>query len=160
MPKPKPRKKRRNQPPRRSGSLSKAEKAVIAHVVTDSPAEITQRQVIALAQTLRRRPEAIRDAIVEARDNFNAEANFYVETHKKVVETAVANGDPKSLEVARKGSAWALTNMSHEGKRVVDKPDVGPVGSKIVVGIAIGGIKQEGIQALPLIEATTTESDV
>lgn len=155
----KPKRKPSKRRVKRFGSLSKIEKQVIAQVVHDSPAEVTPQQVSALALTLRRSPEAIRNAVADARESFSADALNYVEIHKQTVEAALKAGDSKSLEVARKGSAWAITNIAHEGKRVIDRPESGPQGSKIIIGIRIGGIKQETVEALPLVEGATVEVD-
>ncbi len=150
-----PTKKAKRRPSRRAGNITKAEKLVVAQIVADSPAEVTPKQVTALAQTLRRSPEAIRHAIAEARANFNSDANWYVDAHKQAVTKALASEDPKALEIARKGAAWAMTNMTHEGKRIIDRPETGPQGSKILIGVRIGGIKQEVVEALPLIDIST-----
>lgn len=130
----------------------------MAHIVHDSPAEVTPRQVTALAQTLRRSPAVIKQLIEEARDTFNADALDYAKMHKETVIKALASEDPKALEVARKGAAWALTNISHEGKRVVDKPDTGPKAGQVLIGIRIGGIKQETVEALPVVMASEGET--
>lgn len=123
---------------KRQGSITKAEKALIAQVVMDSPAEITPRQVNALATATRRSRQAIKKCIEDARDNFAASAGDYVEIHKEATMAALLKGDN---EQALKGSQWALTNISAEGARVVEKTVVAPSGSKIQIGIKLGGIK-------------------
>lgn len=148
MPKPKAKK----RVFRRAGRLTKTDKAVVAAMVKDAPGELTTKQVSALSAALRRTPNAIRDAVVEAKESFNADALFYTDTHKQVVAAALANGDSKSLEVARKGSAWAMTNITQDGKRIIDKVESGPQGARILIGIKVGGVKQETVEALPMLE--------
>src|SRR2546423_1165453 len=97
---------------RRVGPLTKVEKALVDQFVADQPREITPEQVRALAKLLRRSPNTIRQCITQARDDFASHAHRYVEIHHEAVETALAKGDPKSLEVALRGSQWALENIS------------------------------------------------
>jgi hypothetical protein len=132
---------------RTGGSVTNAEKSLVAQFVADQPSEITTRQVNALGRLMRRTPDAIRKLIEEARENFQSNADFYVKAHKQAVETALdatdrfGNPDPKALDAAIRGSQWALENVSAEGVRVVDKAKTeGPTGPRILVGINVGGL--------------------
>lgn len=125
----------------RRGAPSKAEKAMVAQVVQDFPGEVGPTQVKALATTLKRTKEAVKAMIDQARENFVSEAESYVNIHKQVVTTALANGDAKSLDVALKGSQWALENIGSDGSRVIEVAKAGPGGTKVMVGIQIGGMR-------------------
>lgn len=128
----------------RRGAPSKAEKALVAQVVQDFPGELGTTQVTALATTLKRTKEAVKTMIEQARQNFVSEAESYVSIHKQVVNAALANGDAKSLDVALKGSQWALENIGSDGARVIEVAKAGPSGTKIMVGIQIGGLREPG----------------
>jgi hypothetical protein len=134
----------KHKPLKRKGSVTKAEKALVAAFVQDLPAEITPSQTTALARTLRRSKEATLAMIEEAKENFQSSAHRYVEIHKQAVEAALANGDSKSLQVAVDGAQWALENLSAEGVSIVGKKQeqVSQAG-KIMIGINIGGIRQD-----------------
>ena len=125
------------RPLKRMGVPTKADKALVAQVVLDQPAEITPAQITGLAKTLRRSKEAIKQMIEEARENFVVGAKRYVDIHRAATEAALADGDN---EQALKGSQWALQNISAEGVRIVEKAVDGPVGTKIMVGIKLGGL--------------------
>jgi hypothetical protein len=128
---------------KRPGGVTVAEKELVAQFVLDQPCEITPSQTNALSRVLRRSKELTRSLIEEARENFQSSASHYVEVHKQAVDTALANGDAKSLSVAVEGSQWALESMGADGVRIVDKPtkDKGISGPRILIGVAVGGIK-------------------
>jgi len=122
------------------------EKALVAQFVQDLPAPPTLSQVHALARTLRRSKEAVLALIEQAKDNFQANADHYVTVHKQAVDAALANGDAKSLDVAVRGSQWALENLSSEGVSIVGKKsEVGSGAGRILIGIQIGGMRQEEV---------------
>jgi hypothetical protein len=116
-----------------------AEKALVAQVVLESPLAITDSQIGSLARGLRRSKESIKALIEEARENFVCSSQRYVDIHKEAMEQALKNGDAKSLEVASKGSAWAITNISAEGTRLIDKGKEENSGVKIMIGLKVGG---------------------
>ena len=126
---------------KRQGSPTKAEKELVAQFVMDQPGGITPRQTTSLARVLRRSKELTKQMIEDARENFVESAGRYVDIHKQATEAALANGDAKSLEVAVRGSQWALENLSEEGVRIVDKASSESTGTKIMVGIQVGGIQ-------------------
>lgn len=128
----------------RRGAPSKAEKALVGQVVQDFPGELGPSQVTALAKTLKRTKEAVKAMIEQARENFVSTAESYVDIHKKVVDAALANGDAKSLDVALKGSQWALENIGSDGTRIIEAAKTGPSGTRVMVGIQIGGLREPG----------------
>ena len=138
--KPKPRKHFK-----RGGSVTSREKELVAQFVMDQPAEVTPTQERALARVLRRSPAVIKTLVAEARENFVAGAGRYVEVHMQATEQALANGDPKSLEVAARSAQWALTNISAEGERIVEKPEASGGGPRVMVGIKFGGANTEQV---------------
>lgn len=139
----KPHKKRTYR--RHGGSLSKSEKDLIANTALAQPGGLSPLQVTGLAKVLKRSPALIQQAIIEARDQFVGSAGRYVEIHKQATEDALSNGDAKSLDVAVRGAQWALTNISAEGTRIVDKPNTEATGSKVMIGIRVGGIDTPAI---------------
>lgn len=126
---------------RANAKISLEEKNLVAQFVMDQPREIAPQQINALATVLRRPKETVKAMVEQARENFVASAEYYVEAHKRAVDTALTNGDSKSLEVAVRGSQWAMENMSIEGTRIVEKAVADAGGTKIMIGVQIGGLK-------------------
>lgn len=122
---------------KRGGSMSKVEKDFIAQFVQDQPTGITPTQERSLAKVMRRSRETIKSALEEAKDKFVASAERYVDIHRAATEAALATGDN---EQALKGSQWALTNIGAEGARIIDKQTEAPTGSRIMIGIRVGGV--------------------
>jgi hypothetical protein len=141
--------KKRRKNTRRQGSITKAERALVKQVILDQPAELTPRQITGLSAGLRRSKDAIKTLIQEAREDFAASAKEYVDVHAQATAGALATMD---FEVAGKLAQWGMTNISAEGVRIVDKPEHGPTGAKILIGIRVGGINQDAM-AIPVIEA-------
>lgn len=134
----------KQKPLKRRGRPTEAEKALIAKVVADQPAEMTSTQVTALARTLRRTKDTVKSMIIQAKEDFQAKADFYVKAHEQAVGAALANGDAKSLAVALEGSQWALENLSIDGVRVIDKQtENSGGGGKVLIGIKIGGMRED-----------------
>ena len=121
---------------KRVGGISKDEKEIVAGVVMSQAGEMTTTQINGLARAMRRSPAVVKGLIEDARDQFVEKAGRYVEIHMEATEGALAEGDH---EQALKGSQWALTNISGEGARIVDKPNTESGGVKVMVGIKIGG---------------------
>src|SRR5437867_455313 len=105
---------------KRHGKPTEAEKALVAQVVQESPFVVPDSQIGSLARGLRRKKEDIKAMIEGAREKFVESSQRYVEIHKSATENALADGDN---EQALKGSQRALTNISAEGARIVDKPN-------------------------------------
>ncbi len=142
----------------RRGAPSKAEKALVAQVVQDFPGELGPSQVNALAKTIKRTKEAVKEMILQAKENFVSEAESYVALHKKVVEAAYANGDAKSLDVAAKGAQWAIENIGAEGTRIIEAAKTVPQGMKLLIGVNIGGLREPGkIESGKVINVTRPE---
>ncbi len=139
MAKPSPEKLKTYAKPKRKGPVTQVEKEFVSKFVMDQPAQITPTQERALSRVLRRSRDVVKEMVEEARENFVAGAGRYVEIHRQATEAALSNGDPKSLEVAARSAQWALTNISAEGSRIVEKPEAGSGGPKIMVGIKFGG---------------------
>lgn len=124
---------------KRPGQPTAVEKDFVAQLVADQPAEMTNSQVNALARTLRRTKETTRNLIEEAKNRLIDRSSRYADIHIQATEAALADGDN---EQALKGSQWALTNISGEGARIVEKAVEAPTGAKIMIGIRLGGIDQ------------------
>lgn len=133
---------------KRRGPVSQTEKEFVAQFVQDQPTAITPAQITALSTTMRRSKEQIKTMIEQAKDNFQGAAEYYVDVHKRAVDAALENGDAKSLHVAVQGAQWAMENLSAEGVSILNKKqDSGPGAGKIMIGIQIGGIRQEEVKA-------------
>ncbi len=130
---------------KRAGRTTKVEQELVKHVLQDSPAEITDKQITALAKTMRRSKEAVRTLVENARQDFAERADFYLDSHKAVVEKALDNIDDedqgaKYAEVAMKATQWAIESISIEGQRIVDKGATtngggGSTGINIMIGV-------------------------
>lgn len=129
---------------KRLGPVTDIEKDMVAKFVLDQPAAITPSQTNALARVLRRSKDVTKRLIEEAKDKLVDSTERYVDIHRQTVETALSNGDAKSLEVALKGSQWAMEHISQDGTRVVDKAGSGGgnSGTKVLIGVQIGGLRE------------------
>lgn len=131
---------------RRRGKLSQVEKAIVAEVVHDSPfKQLGEKQIDALAVTLRRNPEAIISAIANARETLQLSARPYVDIHRKAVEGALAAGD---FDVARKGAMEMVDKISArnaDGKveRIVEKVEAESTAPRVQIGIMLGGLRDK-----------------
>ena len=126
--------------PRRRGPITGNEQDLVAAFVMDQPGPISDKQERALTVALRRSPEAIKALIADARERFTAKAGRYVDIHAQATEDALKNGTVGGLETALKGSQWAIERISQDGARLVDKAADTNTGTKIIVGIQMGGI--------------------
>jgi hypothetical protein len=122
------------------GRLSGADKRLINDAVMQT-GPITPAKEKALAVITNKSRETIRKGIDEARENLSDHAKAYVDLHMAAVIAGVASEDPKGLDVAIKGSQWAMEKLSLDGSRVIDAPkqdsDRTP---KVLIGIQLGGI--------------------
>lgn len=143
---------------KRSGSISNAEKALVSQFVQDQPCALTTSQVNGLAKTLRRSREAVRDLIAEVQEGFIEAAPRYVEIHRLATEAALAHGSVGGLEVAQKGAQWFIEKASIDGKGIIEKATSAPTGTRIMIGVRIGGTKEvvESV-VLPVVEGSTVE---
>jgi hypothetical protein len=120
------------------GPVSPVEVGFIKQFLQDQPREITEDQTRALSKVMRRSKEVVKDIIEQAREEFQSSALDYVKLHKEAAISAFERGDD---ETAIKASQWAITNMSQEGTRVVEKVAAeGGGGVKIMIGVQMGGI--------------------
>lgn len=115
---------------------------------------VTVKDVTALAAVTGTRKLDLLRIIEEAKERFSGAAVDYVNLHKQATETALANGDAKSLDVATRASQWAIERMEHEGKRVVSKEakTEGNGSTKILIGINLGGKNPTFVETEPVIE--------
>ena len=125
--------------PRRVGTTTQEEKDLVRQFVMDQPGEIQPRQERSLALTMRRSPDTVRHLIAEAKLHLGEAVEHYVDVHRQAVDTALANGDAKSLEVAVRGSQWAMENIAVDGVRVIEQASKTPTGPRIMIGVRIGG---------------------
>lgn len=139
---------------KRHGPVSQTEKEFVAQYVQDLPAPVTNAQTNALARTMRRSKEAVKTMIEEAKENFQSNAEFYVNAHKQAITSALADGDPKALDAAIRGSQWAMENLGAEGVSIVNKKqqDTGSGAGKVLIGIKIGGMRADS--PATVVEAT------
>lgn len=141
----------------RAGSPTRTTKELIAKFVADSPRAISPAQITALATLTRHTPKTIKGLIEKARDTFLSNAEFYVTAHQKSTEQAFVRGD---FEVAQKGAQWAMERLSAEGVRIIEKaPASGMSGTRVLVGIRLGGVDPKQLQPID-IPIATIEGDV
>lgn len=126
---------------KRVAKTTKDEREVVKAAVRQNRGDLSKEQTTALAKVFNRPVGTVKAMIARAKDNLAADAEFYVDTHRQVVEGASLMGqatyNDKLLEVARKGSEWALEHTSGDGKRVVDQPTSAPQGTRIMVGVRL-----------------------
>ncbi len=126
---------------KRAGSpITDAERNLVAQVVLDQPGPLRPAQVTGLATALRRSKTAVKEMIEDAQDKFRANADFYVEMHRRSVEQAFEGRDS---EVAMKGAQWAMERLTGEGARIIE-PKAGEQtnnqGPRVMIGVRIGGL--------------------
>ena len=81
-------------------------------------------------------------SIRQARGSLQSQAPEYVRIHLAACKQALAQRDP---DVARKGAAWAMENLSATSadgmvERIVDMPTQALDAPRIHIGIALGGL--------------------
>ncbi len=125
----------------RMGRSTAGEREFVAQFVQDMPGPITERQISALATTMRRDKATVRGWIEEAAEAFQENARFYIDAHRKATEDALVSDTMAGKDIAIKASQWAIENLSGGGARIVEKAASGaPTGTKIMVGVKIGGM--------------------
>ena len=131
-------------------------KLVEALVVDAGPDNVDalQARTAALGLVLRRSKDAIRDAIIRAREKISSNAEEYATIHLGAAKMAALKGDAGP-------SQWALERLSapsEDGKgteHIIDPPAAaqsGPSGPVINIGVALGGMNQptKQITAIPV----------
>lgn len=130
---------------KRHGSQSKQDREVIDAVVTKNLGNVSPKEVKALARKLDHTLPTMKKWVRDAKQKFLANASRYVEIHRQAVEAALASGDQdaKYLEVATRGSQWAIERLSAEGERVVEqqKTEEGS-GVKVMIGVKVGSLNE------------------
>lgn len=141
---------------KRGGACTPAEKEVVAMFVADQPAEITRSQELGLSRMLGRTVTTTKKLIQEARQSFVDRSQRYVDIHAEATEKALALAaqDPRYADSAIKSAQWAMTNISTEGQRIIDKPDANALGTRVFVGIKLGGVETD---RMPTIDVTPSE---
>lgn len=127
---------------KRPGNITEPERQLVAQLVHEHPRELSPAQVNGLAKAMRRSPAIVKELVEQAKEEFVSQADHYVRVHRKVVDDALANGDPKSLSVALEGSQWFLEKVSEQGARVIEKEAKAEVGQRVMIGIRIGAVDQ------------------
>lgn len=146
---------------KRAGAPSQVEKDFVAQFVADQPGGLTTRQENALATALRRPRDTVRKMLDEAREIVAGNTVRYANIHLQAAEDALASDSMMGKEVAGKLAQWALTNASLDGKRVIDKAASENTGTKIIVGVKIGGVNQEAVPKetlIPMVQITEGET--
>jgi hypothetical protein len=139
---------------KRVGRVTKPERDLVAQVVLDQPGPLSPSQVNGLAKALRRSKAVVKELIEDAQDKFRANAEFYVDMHRKAVEAAHVAGDQ---DVAMKGAQWAIERVSAEGAHIIE-PKVAEQtgqGPRVMIGIKVGGLDAtKGNETLPEVSIT------
>jgi len=130
---------------RKHGKLSERDHHIISELVQTQPHELSLEQIASTATLLRRSPDQVAHAIVEARERLQMNAGRYVEIHREVAEAALKDGSDKALDVARKASEYAIQHLSaRDGKgkleRIVEAEQQMSDAPRVQIGIALGGI--------------------
>lgn len=120
----------------RKGPVTKVETALVAQVVLDQPGGIKSAQVTALAKALNRPVDMIKVIVEEARTKFVKNVDRYVDIHMQAAEGALIAED---FETATKAAQWYLANIAHDGARVIEKVASESSGTKIMIGLKVGG---------------------
>lgn len=131
--------------------------AIIQNLVDRKRGVITVKDVTALAKVTGEKKLTVLRILEEAKEKFSGAAVEYVDIHKQATQAALANGDAKSLAVATAASQWAIEKISSDGKRIIDREVVqsGNQGTKIMIGIQLGGKNPTYIDADPTPSVTT-----
>lgn len=125
---------------KRHGKVTASDKALIARVVLDQPGGMSRAQTNGLAMALRRTRATTKKLIEEAREDFAGDAPDYVRIHKQATERAL---EMDNHDAALKGAQWAISHIALDGARLTEKEAAGPTGSRILIGIKVGGVNQQ-----------------
>ena len=129
----------------KTGPLAAQDQRVISELVKTQTHELSVEQISSAAMLLRRSPDQIAHAIMDAREKLQMNAGRYVEIHREVAERALIDGSDKALDVARKASEYAIQHISaRDGKgkleRIVEAEQSAAEAPRVQIGIALGGI--------------------
>ena len=106
-----------------------------------------------LAPVLKRTPESLREAIIEARQRMVSRASEYADLHLKAAQIAAARGNSAPTE-------FALKHLSFDNERIIEAElPINDSGPKVLVSIVmsepLGGTKVPAVNQLPLIDVPT-----
>lgn len=141
----------------RMGRTTQAEKEFVQNFVEDMPGPITERQIGALAKTMRRSKDVIRKMVEDAAETFAENANFYIQSHRQAVADALSSDTMAGKKIAADAAQWAIEHMSGGGARIIEKAPTGPTGTKIMIGVKIGGHNAEENARVEVAEVIDAE---
>ena len=134
--------------PARHGKMTAVENKLVEALVVDAGpdnVDALQERAGALGLVLRRSKDAVRDAIIRAREKISANAEEYARVHLDAAKMAALRGDAGP-------SQWALERLTapaEDGKgteRIIEPlasgAPTGPTGPVINIGVALGGMNQ------------------
>lgn len=119
--------------------------AIVQNLIDRKKGLVTERDVHALVRVTGTPKDQLVAIIEDARTKFSGAAVEYVDMHKEATRAALDlgrdGGDAKALDVATRAAQWAIEKAGHAGKRVIEKEQaaVGSTGTKIMIGISLGG---------------------
>jgi hypothetical protein len=142
---------------KRTGAVTEPEKVLVKQFVLDHPGPLQPKQVKALATLTRRSVAQMQAVIEEAAVEFAEAAKDYVWIHKQATSDAYATGD---FETAVKASQWAIEKIGKGNVRVIEpaKGNAGEGGTKILIGIRLGGMKSN-IDEEVILDASKVSSE-
>lgn len=120
--------------------------AIVAHAVGTAKRDLSARDISALATVTHTSKDRIRELVKKAKETFAESALDYVNIHKLATEAALVSGD---LKVAVDASQWAIERASHDGVKVIEKEAGTGSGTKIMIGIRLGG-QRETVNGAPI----------
>jgi hypothetical protein len=123
------------EPPRRTGSLSRAEKNLVEALAADQKSHESslalERQVDRLARVLRRSPAAVQAELDRAKARFQARQVAYADLHFHAAQVAAAKGDAEPAQ-------WALVQGRSIEPVAKDTTDNRVT---VVVGMCLPGLR-------------------
>jgi len=130
------RKRAANEPPRRTGSFSRAEKNLVEALAADQPshesAAALDGQVDRLARVLRRSPAAVQAELDRAKSRFLARQEAYADLHFQAAQVAAAKGDAEPAQ-------WALV----QGRSIEPvAKDTNDNRVTVVIGMCLPGLRE------------------
>jgi len=137
----------RKRSAKQSAHYSREETHFIEGIVQRAKGPISPDKVNQIARRLDRPARSVKDAIQKAREKFALRAERYVDIHLDAVESALQSGTDDALEVAMKGSQWAIEHIRSEGSGVIETLDKNDSGMKIMIGIKLGGMREQSIDS-------------
>lgn len=129
----------------RPGKLSNIEKVIVAEIVNQR--DLTPTQSVALAVALDRSPDRIAQTIRDARATLQGRSLQYIDKHMQALDLALENRDADTARKAAWQAIEKISARSSDGKveRIVESNDDSNQSgsSRIMIGIALGGVRHE-----------------